>query len=562
MAEKPEKIGKYVVLDILGKGGMGIVYKALDPILNRQVAIKMMVSAMADEELKARFYREAQSLGTLHHPNIITIYDLGQEGENPYFSMEFLTGTDLDKIIKTKQPLELLHKLDIMRQVCEGLECAHRAGIIHRDIKPANIRVLDDGNVKIMDFGIARMSTSATMTRSGLIMGTVHYMSPEQIKGVKVDGRSDIFSVGAVLFELLTYVKPFHADTMTSVLYKIVNEPPPPLETLGVSASPELIKILEKALSKDIHIRYQEVGKMARELRELCEKMKKARQTEVVAQQIDVLLAEGEQRSQERVEPEPPQVTRILAEGRELFAGQFYEDALQRFREALTLSPGNIEAISLVEACEKREEDERRKIQTLLQNRRRESADDSGPQYVEFGERSTPKLVRATHARIPSGQPDTSASPTMPTAVVVRRGRNRLARAMILLGSTKALAVVLVALAIVVALLLMEWLRSKPAPTPPPAPAATWDLQFDVQPWAQIQQVINLHDQKAVEGMSGKFTPCHLALPEGTYRIRVVNLSMDMQKEFTVEVKSNSANSFRGSLDGFDASEVAASLTQ
>ncbi len=463
MPEKPERIGKYVVLDILGKGGMGIVYKARDPVLNRTVAIKMMVTAGADDELRTRFYREAQSLGTLRHKNIMTIYDLGQEGENPYMAMEFLTGIDLDKTIKAKQPMDLTRKIDIIRQVCDGLECAHKAGIIHRDIKPANIRVLDDGTVKIMDFGIARMSSSATMTRSGLIMGTVHYMSPEQIKGMKVDGRSDIFSVGAVLYELLTYVKPFHAETMTSVLYKIVNDRPPALQTLGISSPPELEKILDKALAKDVSTRYSEIGKMARDLRELNERLKRAKQDEAVALQIDGLLAQGEQRMQGREESEPVAVTQLLAEGRELFAGQFYEDALQRFRDALALDPGNVEAVSLIEGCEKREEDERRKIRSFIERRRHEV--DTGPQYVEFDQAG------------PSPPPpppmplDRSAEATairgIPT-VKVKAKASVPATPPVFSIAIKMLAAALAIAIVVLLLLLFDWLR-QPAPAPGPA---------------------------------------------------------------------------------------------
>lgn len=462
MPEKPERIGKYVVLDILGKGGMGIVYKARDPVLNRTVAIKMMVTAGADDELRTRFYREAQSLGTLRHKNIMTIYDLGQEGENPYMAMEFLTGIDLDKTIKSKQAMDLTKKIDIIRQVCDGLECAHKAGIIHRDIKPANIRVLDDGTVKIMDFGIARMSSSATMTRSGLIMGTVHYMSPEQIKGMKVDGRSDIFSVGAVLYELLTYVKPFHAETMTSVLYKIVNDRPPALQALGVSSPPELEKILDKALAKDVSTRYSEIGKMARDLRELNERLKRAKQDEAVALQIDGLLAEGEQRMQGREEAEPPAVTQLLAEGRELFAGQFYEDALQRFRAALALDPGNVEAVSLIEGCEKREEDERRKIRSFIESRRHEV--DTGPQYVEFDQALPPPAPAPPLPIDRSGE--ATAIRGIPTVKVKTKAAAPAAPPVFSIA-VKVLAAALAIAIVILLLLLFDWLR-QPAPVPGP----------------------------------------------------------------------------------------------
>jgi len=162
---------------------MGTVYEATDPFINRKVALKTMIAGLADNpELKARFLREAQSAGGLRHRNIVTVYDLGEDKGQPFIAMEFIEGTDLEKVIQTKEPRTVEWKLDVLRQVCEGLAYAHRNGIVHRDIKPANVRVTPDGEVKIMDFGIAHLQSS-TMTKSGLVLGTVHYMAPEQIEG-------------------------------------------------------------------------------------------------------------------------------------------------------------------------------------------------------------------------------------------------------------------------------------------------------------------------------------------------------------------------------------------
>src|SRR5512145_2217448 len=204
---------------------MGTVYEALYPVIQRKVALKTMIPGLAEApELRIRFLREAQAAGGLRHRNIVTVYDLGDDKGEPYIAMEFIEGTDLEKIIQKKEPLSIERKLDVIRQICEGLGYAHRAGIVHRDVKPANIRLTPDGEVKLMDFGIAHLQSS-TMTKSGLVLGTVHYMSPEQVQGRNVDHRADIFSVGAIAFELFAYRRAWDGDSLTAVMFKITPEP-------------------------------------------------------------------------------------------------------------------------------------------------------------------------------------------------------------------------------------------------------------------------------------------------------------------------------------------------
>jgi len=254
----PLKIGKYTIVERIGRGGMGYVYRAVDPFLKRDVALKTMLKDVSeDPDLRTRFVREAQSAGGLRHPNIVTIYDLGEDEEGcPFIAMEFLTGTDLEQIIKNKIELLLPKKLDILIQTSIGLGYAHNNGIVHRDIKPANIRLLDNGDVKIMDFGIAKISASH-FTRTGMIMGTPHYMAPEQIRGEKVDRRADIFSLGVVLYELLSYRKPFPGDNPTTVLFKIIHSEPEPL-TDGQFVAPESLEdVIQRALAKKQEDRYQ-----------------------------------------------------------------------------------------------------------------------------------------------------------------------------------------------------------------------------------------------------------------------------------------------------------------
>ena len=264
-----QTIGKYEVEKVLGRGGMGTVYQARDPVIHRTVALKTMTPGVADTpELKARFLREAQAAGGLRHHNIVTVYDLGEDRGQPFIAMELVEGQDLEKIIQGRQPLSVEWKIDVLRQVCEGLAYAHRAGIVHRDVKPANIRVTSEGEVKIMDFGIAHLASS-TMTKSGAMLGTVHYMAPEQVEGEKIDHRADIFSVGAIAYELLAYRRPFDADSLTQVMFRIVRESPDMTVLPPTEYSPGLEAIVSRALAKPLAERYQDLDEMRDDLERL-----------------------------------------------------------------------------------------------------------------------------------------------------------------------------------------------------------------------------------------------------------------------------------------------------
>jgi serine/threonine-protein kinase len=266
MSATPQKIGKYVIEELLGKGGMGEVYKAHDATLGRYVALKLMRGpALDDTNARERFVREAQAAGGLRHPNIVTVYDLGEFEGQMYIAMEFIHGEDLEKIISNKTPLLIEDKLNIMIQVCEGVEYAHRHEIVHRDLKPSNIRIDEEGIAKIMDFGIAKLGSS-TMTASGTVMGTPFYMSPEQVRGMKVDARSDLFSLGAILYEFFTYHKAFSGE-MTAVFYKIAHEQPAPISEYLNIPSGQLQAILDVCLEKDKSKRIQSASDLANMLR-------------------------------------------------------------------------------------------------------------------------------------------------------------------------------------------------------------------------------------------------------------------------------------------------------
>jgi tRNA A-37 threonylcarbamoyl transferase component Bud32 len=269
IAELTGRIGKYEIVRPLGKGAMGQVYLAHDTVLDRDVALKVMVAQIADDpELKARFEREARAVAKMTHPNVVTVFDLGSHTDgSPYIAMELLKGQDLQKAARQSPPMTLERKVAVIVQVLAGLAHAHQQGIVHRDIKPANIFIQEDGSVKIMDFGVARLTT-ASMTGTGNIVGTADYMSPEQVKGAKVDGRSDLFSVGCMLFELAAGRRPFHADNLMAIFYKITHEGAN-FDLIPQGADHDaLMPILKKALARNIEERYQTAFEFAVDLRE------------------------------------------------------------------------------------------------------------------------------------------------------------------------------------------------------------------------------------------------------------------------------------------------------
>ena len=262
----PESIGKYRITDLLGRGAMGVVYRALDPLLNRYVAIKVMSQGIAtDLELRDRFLREARAAGSLQHPNIITIYDFGEADGSLYIAMEYVEGSDLSDIMERQDPLPLPAKLDIIVDTLHALEYAHSRGVVHRDVKPANIRVSVAGHAKLMDFGIARLEKS-DLTRSGMVIGTPDYMAPEQVTGGTITPATDIFAVGVVLYEFLANRRTFDGETLHAVLYKVVSEQPPPLHEAAPNVPSSLQPILDRALAKDPLQRYATAGAMSRDL--------------------------------------------------------------------------------------------------------------------------------------------------------------------------------------------------------------------------------------------------------------------------------------------------------
>ena len=270
-------LGRYEVSGELGRGAMGIVYKGEDPTIHRTVAIKTLRLTEFEQEevgeIKERFFREAESAGLLNHPNIVSIYDAGEEQDLAYIAMEFIHGEDLVKFTRKEKLFPLRDVLSITAQVADALGFAHGSNVVHRDIKPANIMLLKDTkDIKVTDFGIARI-TSSSKTKTGVILGTPSYMSPEQVSGKKVDGRSDIFSLGVVLFELLTGQKPFASEDITSLMYQITREKQPSVREINPKIPPVVEKIIDKALIKEVDQRYQKAELIAEHLRKVVERI-------------------------------------------------------------------------------------------------------------------------------------------------------------------------------------------------------------------------------------------------------------------------------------------------
>ncbi len=373
----PARIGKYDVIGVLGRGGMGVVYRARDARIGRDVAIKTLTEGYSgNPDMLKRFYQEAGHTGNLKHPNIVTVYDFGDEDGLPYIVMEFLDGEPLDKIIRENHPLHLSQKLDVLEQVCEALAYAHTQGMIHRDVKPANIIVERDGLVKLLDFGIARAGEQigdVTMTHTGTLVGTPAYMSPERLRGEPFDGRSDIFSTGVVLYQFLTGVLPFPAD-YPAILQQILHEDPRPLRECLPSCPAQMDQILQRALAKDPAERYNHADEMAADLKSVGRKLTAQRLNELLGEartavqkeeysQAKILLRqilrmEGEHQgakklmasvdqhlSQQKLKQQVDQLTKIA---REAVESRNWDHAHSVCSELLKLDAQNADAVALM----------------------------------------------------------------------------------------------------------------------------------------------------------------------------------------------------------------------
>jgi serine/threonine-protein kinase len=370
------QIGRYQLLDVIGQGGMGIVYRAVDASIGRTVAIKMLHGTHAgDKDLLTRFHREVRSTANLQHKNIVTVYALDDFEGFPYMVMEHLEGQSMGEIITSRRPLHLVEKIALLCQVCEGLQYAHERNVIHRDIKPANVLVLKDGTAKIVDFGIARVGMSETLTQTGQVIGSVYYMSPEQISGAPVDNRSDIYSAGVTLYQFLTGELPFKGSETDphSTLVKILNEPVPSLGKYLTNYPIALDEIIARAMAKNPEARYQTAEDFGYDLSRLQESLKRditevllsrakvaidQKDWELARQQLREVL-KFERRNTEATEllqivgqeiqrqQRSVQIVQLRSQAQIALAGQQYEEAFECVEQALRLDPNDAELVSL-----------------------------------------------------------------------------------------------------------------------------------------------------------------------------------------------------------------------
>jgi len=578
-----EKIGKYKIVDELGKGGMGIVYKAYDPVMDREVAIKVILEiAMEVPEIKARFYREARTAGKLTHENITIVHDVGEDQGKPFIVMEYLPGNDLRELLETNYPLTLLQKLEIAHNVTQGLAFSHSRDIIHRDIKPANIRITDDGKVKIMDFGIARPGSSS-LTSTGTVIGTPYYMSPEQIQGRKVDKRSDIFSFGVLLYELLTYKKPFTGNEPTAVMYKIVHEEPENAADLEQVCPPALREIVSRILEKNPDRRYQSFDDIGRDLEFIITDLRQEDRRKITEQrkQLEKILLEarnmiGKRRYREAynltdqaasLDAGSSQVLRVRDEikhaeeeekkrafveerftaARKLYTGKRYVQAIDALKELLAAEPRHSEASQLLRTTRdalanhlfseaqrffsKRDLETAERIARDVLTHRPEHQQARGLLKAIEADRvsQATQLAEPALERTVVVPPEAEAAPVQPP---------RPAR------SSRSL--LLAALAVLLALAVASYFIFVFTPGPPEGSVA-----LNILPWAEVVRIEN-EGGETLPLEENTFTPCRLTLPEGTYAIHVTNPELGETIVLTVTVKEDQLQEVREKLPGYD----------
>lgn len=385
------QIGKYPVLGVLGVGGMGVVYRAMDKSVGREVAIKTLTEAT--EELRQRFLLEARS-GVLNHPNIVTVYDFGEQDGNPYIVMEFISGDSLENLLRAGHKFTLIEKLDIIRQLCLGLGYAHQNGVIHRDVKPANIMVQPDGNIKIVDFGVARLEKTSGHTQTGMVIGTFHYISPERLLGKSADGRADIWSAGVILYLLLTGRLPFPGDN-PDTLHRVVREPQEPLSNFLSDYPPALDHLINTALAKNPADRYETAEDMATDIETVNEGLKRDHVTQALGN-VQTLIEQEQWTSVrpvlldlQRLNPKNTEVKKLLrdvqeklsrqqktvqlrqllSDAEEAVLSQRYGDALEIYNQALDVDPASPELKEKIDHTRQLKEKAEKVAQLLEQSR-------------------------------------------------------------------------------------------------------------------------------------------------------------------------------------------------
>jgi serine/threonine-protein kinase len=327
--------GRYEFVGKLGEGAMGVVHKARDTGLNRVVALKMLSADLrADDELHHRFAREAEAISRLSHPNIVSVYDVGETDGQLYMAMELLEGDDVRALLERGTDIPLADRVHILAQICDGLGYAHSKGVWHRDVKPANIFVTSAGRVKVLDFGLARVATLDTITRRGMILGTPDYMSPEQAQGKPLDNRTDIFSAGAVFYEFLCRDKPFRGRTLHGVLYQIISEEPEPLLTVNPELPARVALVVHRMLRKSADDRYSSFEEVGHELWRVHAALRRSNGRSAMPRAGTAALEDGDR----------ARVRELVARGRKHQDGGRLDAAADELRAALAIDPDCREA--------------------------------------------------------------------------------------------------------------------------------------------------------------------------------------------------------------------------
>jgi serine/threonine-protein kinase len=453
-------IGRYEIRGKLGDGGFGSVYQAYDPTVQRVVAIKVL-SNQPDASIVSRFHAEAKTAGRLNHKNIVTIYEFGEEEGTPFIVMQYLDGLDLQKIISdtgTRQSLTLLEKLEILSEAAQGLQCAHENGVVHRDVKPANIMRLKDGSVKIMDFGIARLTNAAStrLTQTGLMIGTVHYMAPEQFKSSDVDALCDIWAFGVVAYEFLTGIHPFRADDPAAVMYRVTLEEPTPLDSVLSECPPALTTNVHRLLAKNRLNRVQSLDDFLLDIEPVIEGLARTELPDLLkraerlidddnlesAQSIvgrlqkldrankDVRRLKDRLRECARMQAARPRVEELLSEAAERIRSRDFTGAIGRLNSAIQLDPANASLRSRLERVKGEGNRAKRVDEALARGRRSMSEGDLTGAFAHFSEAV-------------ESEPDNAEGPVLLNAVTIAM-RDREARARVRAGLEEANNLILI----------------------------------------------------------------------------------------------------------------------
>jgi eukaryotic-like serine/threonine-protein kinase len=543
----PKTIGKYEILESIGTGAMGVVYRARDPVIDRIVAVKVLSPTLLENaSQRERFYQEARTAGNLRHPNIVVIYDCGEDQGTPYIVMEYLEGQDLRDVIAARADWPLTRKLEVIGQICKGLGHAHQKHVVHRDMKPGNIRILPDGSVKIMDFGIARLADS-THTQTGALLGTIAYMSPEQCQSAHVSSRSDIWAVGIILYELLTYRRPFEGDNNIAIVLRIVKQKPAAITQHWPECPPELERIIDRALAKDPKERYDRIRDFERDIENCLLQLDRAGVVPASppADQPDAPARPGQdQRTSSFIILEAAGC--IESGDYEKAAGLIDELAardmdpaiVSRLRMTLQERIATRELEEPAERAEPFEKDGHGEARPILRVAEVEPGVPMQSLQRDRALEEAAPLAEKTDVKIPDLKIPAAwdrVEPRPPRTELKDRPRVKRTPAWALLAAVLLLAAGY-------SLYLQPWQKR----------AAPQSLSLNVLPWAQIVEVTNTGTGQRVDELSGRFTPLQTALPPGDYLIRVTNSTIAKDFSFSVTVTGAAPVEFTRTYPDFD----------